>query len=86
MYGEGGDKMSWRPEDWPKCPCDGCANKVEDEYGLVCDLSCGKHSAWRNREAGADAMLTALKMNGVRFNRHWNKTLAHYTMVFIPDD
>jgi len=49
--------MSWRPEGWPKCPCDECEKKEEDEYGLLCNLACGKYTAWLNREAGADAML-----------------------------
>ena len=48
--------MGWRPKDWPKCPCDGCENKVEDVYGMVCDIACGQHTAWCNQEAGADLM------------------------------
>lgn len=47
----------WRPKGWTKNPCDGCDKKQEDEHGLLCDLSCGKHSAYLNQEAGADAML-----------------------------
>ena len=52
---------SWRPPNWPKCPCDGCERKVMDGYGLLCDLSCGEYTAWLNREAGADAMYAALE-------------------------
>jgi len=46
----------YRPDGWPKCPCDDCPDKEEDNYGMLCDLACGKHSAWINFEAGADAM------------------------------
>ena len=53
--------MSWRPEGWDKCSCDGCEMRNEDEYGLVCDLTCGQHTAWLNKEAGADAMLRSLE-------------------------
>lgn len=49
-----------RPEDWPECPCDNCEKKQVDIYGYLCDLSCGKRSAWINHEAGADAMFKAI--------------------------
>lgn len=49
----------WRPEHWyvsyPDA-CVGCTNEVEDEWGKVCDLSCGKYTARVNFESGADAM------------------------------
>ncbi len=51
---------TWRPDGWQKNPCDECARKSEDEYGLLCDLPCGRHTAYMNQEAGADAMLVAL--------------------------
>lgn len=52
--------MSWRPKDWPENSCNSCDRKVEDEYGLLCDISCGKYSAFVNFETGADAMLEAI--------------------------
>lgn len=54
-------KTPWRPDNWPKNPCIDCPNKQEDIYGLICDLACGKHTAWLNFEAGADAMLEGIK-------------------------
>ena len=33
-------------------PCVGCPRKVEDEYGLFCDMACGKHTAYVNYQAG----------------------------------
>ena len=43
----------WRPDDWDnKNPCEECPDKVEDEHGLFCDLTCGKASAYANYEAG----------------------------------
>ncbi len=35
-----------------KNPCENCFNKQEDTYGLLCDLSCGKHSMYINYQAG----------------------------------
>ena len=48
--------IMWRPDNWPKCPCDDCTaeHKFVDEYGYLCDLSCGKRTKWINREFGAD--------------------------------
>ena len=51
---------NWRPEGWGECPCAGCADISLDNYGLVCDLACGKNTAWLNREDGASRMLEAL--------------------------
>lgn len=51
---------NYRPDDWPKCPCDECDRKVIDDYGYFCDLACGERTAWLNREAGADAILKAI--------------------------
>ena len=50
----------WRPDDWPKNPCDDCPDKNEDQWGLFCDIACGEHTAWLNHEAGANAILEAL--------------------------
>jgi len=52
--------MNWRPPNWGKDPCYGCKNRDEDRWGFVCDISCGRHSAHMNFEAGADAILKAL--------------------------
>jgi len=35
-----------------KNPCENCPNRQKDNYGLLCDLSCGKHSAYVNYQAG----------------------------------
>ena len=63
----------WRPEGWPKYPCDDCTEKQIDGYGYVCDLSCGKRSQWISREAGADAMLESVRNRGVpiEFTPNW---------------
>lgn len=61
---------SWRPKNWPENPCDGCPQKVEDIYGLFCDLACGKHSAYINKEAGADAILEGLKDGAYRIEAY----------------
>ena len=56
-------RKEWRPPNWDKVnpdPCTGCKRKEVDGYGFVCDLACGEHSAYLQREAGADAMLLAL--------------------------
>jgi len=59
----------WKPKNWSKNPCDDCPNKQEDIYGLLCDLACGKHTAYLNHEAGADAILEALKKQAIHI-RH----------------
>jgi len=53
----------YRPDGWTKCPCDDCSLEMKciDQYGYMCDLSCGKRSAWANYELGADAMLAGLE-------------------------
>lgn len=50
----------YRPPNWKPNPCDGCDKKEEDEYGLYCNIVCGKATAHSNYEAGADAMYEAI--------------------------
>ena len=33
-------------------PCKDCEDRVEDEYGLFCDISCGLNTAYRNYQRG----------------------------------
>jgi hypothetical protein len=40
-----------------KDPCLNCHDRTEDKYGLVCDIACGKNSAFRNLMYGAHAQL-----------------------------
>ena len=40
-----------------KEPCIDCKNKVVDTWGYLCDLSCGKRSAWINYKAGIQAVV-----------------------------
>ena len=74
----------WRPSKWPKNQCDVCLKKSEDEYGLYCDLWCGKGTYYSNFEEGADAMLqseevqTALeyyRLMKTPCNEKWEQTL-----------
>lgn len=51
----------WRPDKWPKCPCDGCTHKAVDNYGYLCNMTCGKRSEWVSFEAGASLMFEVLK-------------------------
>ena len=94
--------MGWRPDtDWPKCPCDDCTaeHKLVDEWGYFCDMVCGKRTAWIQREAGADAILEALKKEGQyeRFQHipgvktvaipYFYEGVAHSGhLVFIPEE
>lgn len=70
----------WRPDDWPKNPCDNCQDKQEDKYGLLCLWSCGEGMAWLNKEAGADAILGALKKESNRLT-----PTSDWWLVSIPD-
>lgn len=87
----------YRPDNWEKCPCDDCPEKQDDIYGRFCDLACGKWTAWKNHEAGADAMLEALRQrafchtfsepdkDGLYASVH-GKFIASGKLAFIPDD
>jgi len=84
----------YRPDNWPKCPCDSCDHPDVDDYGYLCDLACGKRSAWFNREAGADAMLEVLIASGDPVDTSsitkvkdgvMIAPVGKGTLVFIPD-
>ncbi len=45
-------------------PCKDCSRKEEDDWGLVCDLACGKATDYDWYKQGARDMLTALKEHG----------------------
>jgi len=53
----------WRPNSWktinPECNKD-CQFRVEDRYGLFCDIPCQKHSEQMMYERGADVFLNGL--------------------------
>jgi hypothetical protein len=76
----------WRPKDWPKNPCYNCRNKKEDDYGLLCDWSCGKYSNYANFENGADLMLSKLKEQGEYIKLYSTKFCGLCWNVVIPDD
>ena len=44
-----------------KNPCDNCDRKREDEYGLLCDISCGQASAYRNYQVGIKEAIEMVK-------------------------
>ncbi len=102
-------RTSWRPEGWEaslndmyKDKCKDCPSKnekVSEEEGdlTVCDAYCHHEELKMYFEAGADAMLKALKKQGVHFDRE--EIINHVqlnmqavqklrtgTWVFIPDD
>jgi len=41
-------------------PCIGCPNINLDEYGYLCDIACGKRSAWLNYMAGIREVVEAI--------------------------
>ena len=70
-------------------PCEDCEKKLIDDYGMVCALGCGKGNAHANYEAGADAILDALRGRGEHFDRCCNSAEVHMgggTWVLIPDE
>ena len=79
-----------------KNPCVECPKKVEDEYGLFCDLACGLFTRYCYKEAGADAMLEALKEKGIYVDvattvtNNVNPDTFHQFqkgwLVFIPEE
>ena len=44
-----------------KKPCIGCPDMNLDEYGYLCDLACGKRTAWLNHQAGMKEMVEIYK-------------------------
>ena len=51
-----------RPEGWAnKLECEDCDHPQIDDYGYLCELGCGERTRYFNYEAGADAMLEAVK-------------------------
>jgi len=55
------DKELPETADWIKCPCDDCTaeNKLIDEWGYFCDLTCGKRSYWIARCRGHQEVFQA---------------------------
>uniref|UniRef100_A0A6M3LVA6 Uncharacterized protein n=1 Tax=viral metagenome TaxID=1070528 RepID=A0A6M3LVA6_9ZZZZ len=49
------DKLKLR-----KNPCEGCRDKVEDQWGLFCDISCGLATTYIHYMAGVIDTLCAL--------------------------
>ena len=41
-------------------PCVDCPDKVIDDYGYFCDLSCGKRTAWLYYKAGQESVAKAV--------------------------
>ena len=56
-------KVEWMPDN----PCDGCAYKVVDDYGLFCDLACGNNAGHSNQLIGQRKLLEYL-INSARTN------------------
>ena len=44
-----------------KEPCIGCPDMDLDEYGYLCDLACGKRTAWLNYMAGMKKVIEWLE-------------------------
>jgi hypothetical protein len=46
-----------------KDPCKDClsVNKFVDDYGYLCDLHCGKHSAYLNHQEGVKEVIDWIK-------------------------
>ena len=83
----------YRPPGWMKSECEGCKDRVDDQYGkFLCNLTCGKHTAWLTFEAGADAMLRALIKDGSAGSKKAQDDLPNKfkavkgTFAFIPED
>lgn len=84
--------MSWRPEGWKNCFYVETHRVGDTIYG---NFDCVRASAF---EAGADAMLEALRKEGQHFSkidikseyeietRQFNNPVIPGTWVFIPDE
>jgi len=78
----------WRPDGWKNLKCDTCKDAVIDDYGYQCELSCGERSSYFNFEAGADAILEALRKDYHSFAPHSDdeSKLVKGTWCFIPEE
>ena len=80
----------WRPDNWAKVnpyPCEGCPDIQIDHYGYLCDLACGKRTVYFNKEAGADAMLEALKAMGTKgYGNVVDELAPAVWLVVIPQE
>jgi len=81
---------NWRPDNWPDCPCDKCNRNKIDDWGYLCNISCGQRSAWLNQEYGAGLLLEKLKVIGRYTKTEGNVYHADPNkfgwIVFIPED
>jgi len=66
-------------------PCIDCPSKEEDTYGLLCDLSCGKHTAYVNYQAGMKEVVEWVEANsqeaicmGATFRFMWRAKLKEW--------
>ncbi len=55
-----------KPENVIPNPCKDCSDIQLDDYGYLCDLSCGKRTAYLNQLEGAKAMQIMLAANFVK--------------------
>lgn len=66
-------------------PCNNCSDKVEDDYGLLCDLSCRRNSAWRNYESGYNDCLQKLIDRGDVYILYRQEVRGSYTPHITSD-
>ena len=80
----------YRPEGWPKCPCDDCTAKAVDEWGYLCDWACQQRTQWLWGEFGADAMLKELCTPDRHMDNRTDDERYFYGkkgyLVFIPEE
>ena len=79
--------MSFRPKGWDKTKDEYLANDKPNSSGIYND------DFTAGFEAGADAMLKALRQQGATFGEHHTKGVVRYlashnpgTFLFIPDE
>jgi hypothetical protein len=68
-------------------PCLNCKNKDEDDYGLLCDLVCHKHSYYNSYMKGVEDTLNSKEIKEALeyyrimhqlFDEEWEKMLKNY--------
>ncbi len=64
-----------------KEPCIDCPRKVVDDFGYLCDISCGKRTAWLNYQAGIKEMVEWIKEHQVSSGEFAHISIPKFTYL-----
>ena len=65
-----------------KEPCIGCPDIQMDNYGYLCDLACGKRTAWLNYMAGIREAAEWIR----QYECKNSEDMAYHWLLIPPDE